>query len=66
MQKPSFEIRGRRRGGRREIIHPKDILPPQVDYPEVDTGWIRGIILPKWIIRIIWGGGLVGLIQQRE
>ena len=26
--------------------------------------WIRGIILSKWIIWIIWGGGLVGLSQR--
>ena len=31
-------------------------LPPTGIIPS----WIRGIILSKWIIRIIWGGSLVG------
>ena len=35
-----------------------------VDYPQEDTEWIRGIILSKWIIWIIWGGSLVGLLAM--
>jgi len=51
---------GEGEGGEGRLSTQRTFSPPLVDYPQEDTEWIRGIILSKWIIWIIWGVSLVG------